>query len=155
MKIKILGFKGRIKDINETLNMLEDDGIVQLMDARAVAGREHALHATAHAIKAFERGENIANDIGLEICLRTAATRQISKALRMVGLKEGPMEICAVLINSNKEDTLSRMFKRDDTVLEPNIKYLKRLYNLTEDEIEVVGVTGALMERTTLLILES
>ena len=155
MKIRILGFKGRIEDINETLSMLEDDGIVQLMDARAVAGREHVLHATAHAIKAFKRGENIANDIGLEICLRTAATRQISKALKMVGLKEGPMEICAVLIDSDKLDTLSRIFKRDDTVLEPDTRYLKKLYNLTKNEIELVGVTGALIERTTLLILES
>ncbi|MDI9624412.1 MAG: KEOPS complex subunit Cgi121 [Methanothermobacter sp.] len=155
MKIKILGFKGEIRDINETLTILEDDGIIQLMDARAVAGKEHVLHATAHAIKAFKRGENIANDIGLEICLRTAATRQINKALEMVGLKEGPMEICAVLIDSDKLDILSKMFKRDDSVLEPDKEYLKKLYNLTENEIELVGVTGALMERTTLLILES
>jgi len=153
--IEILGFKGEIKKVDEILASLED-GIIQLMDARAVAGREHVLHATVHAIKAFQRGENIAKDIGLEICLRTAATRQIDKALKMVGLKEGPMDICAVLIDSqNKLDKLSRMFERDDSVLEPDTEYLKRLYDLTEAEIKLVGVTRTLMERTTLLILES
>ncbi len=59
------------------------------MDADGIAGSEHAVHATIHAIKAFSRKENIAKDMGLEICVRTSGQRQISQALKMLGIKNG------------------------------------------------------------------
>ena len=58
------------------------------MDADGIAGREHATHATIHAIKAFSRKENISKDIGLEICVRASGQRQISRAINMTGYKK-------------------------------------------------------------------
>ncbi|MGZ7069964.1 MAG: KEOPS complex subunit Cgi121, partial [Methanobacterium sp.] len=87
------------------------------------------LHATLHAIKAFERNENIANDLGIEICVRASAQRQISKALQILGIKKDEMNICAVAVDCNTdilnelEDILD---KRDDEVLNPDQKNSKK-----------------------------
>nr|WP_054858802.1 KEOPS complex subunit Cgi121 [Methanobacterium formicicum] len=93
-EIKISGFETEINDIKEIMGFIKDltdknDCTVQLMRARGIAGEKHALQATAQAIKAFERNENTAKDLGLEICLRASAQRQISKALKILGINKG------------------------------------------------------------------
>ena len=129
------------------------------MDADKIAGGEHILHATIHAIKAFERGENIANDLGIEICVRTSAQRQISKALDILGIKKGKMNICAVFVGCS-EDTINKLEnilgKRDDGVLKPDDNILKKIYKISDTEEEIAGtISKAIMEKTTLLILET
>lgn len=159
-KIEILGFKAVIEDVDATLagvNELSSDCTIQLMDAQAVAGYKHVLHATIHALIAFQKEYNIAHDLGMEICLRTSAQRQISKALQILGLKEGPCDICAVLVDCEigLVQKLEEIFQRDDQVLLPQKDILIDIYDLSPLEIQLTDdLTSILMEQTTLLIIE-
>lgn len=160
--IKIMGFKSEINDVMQTLNQITNIGnsnkcTIQLLNAKALAGREHILHATMHALFAFERKNNIANDLGMEICVRASAQRQIARAIDILGLKEGPMDICAVTVGCSPEilNKLKSLFIRDDSVLEADESILKEIYNIGNEEIELMGgVRYILMEKSTTLILD-
>ena len=102
--IQILGFKGTINSIGETLDYIdsikEDGEIIQLLNADSIVSKNHIIHGVNQALLAFDRGENLANDLSVEIALRCSAQRQISKAFNILGLKEGEMNLCVILINS-------------------------------------------------------
>ncbi|MDR2624100.1 MAG: KEOPS complex subunit Cgi121 [Methanobrevibacter sp.] len=161
--VLMAGFKGDVQDINETLKTVNgiqnsccDGGMIQLMDAEAIAGVKHLEHGIVHGFNSFKSGLNIAKDIGIEICLRTTATRQISKALDIIGLKKGEMDICILLINHPDYllDEISTMFNRDDSVLREDEDVLKKIYDISKEELAVYSVTDILIDRTTALILD-
>jgi KEOPS complex subunit Cgi121 len=158
--IQIAGFKSKIDDVGDVIATTKDlDCTIQLLNAQGIAGRDHAMHAAIHALKAFQREENIAQDLGLEICVRASGQRQISQALNLLGIKEGNMDICTVSIGCN-DDLMEKLEDilgiRDDSVLEPDYETLKKMYHLSDVEIETTGsVSRVLMERTALLMLES
>lgn len=160
--IQINGFKHNIKDFRELINKTTEISkgcTLQLLNADGIAGYGHILHATHHAIKAFERGENIAKDLGLEICLRASAQRQISKALDILGIKEGEMNICAVAVDCSEDimDKLEVLLdEKDNSVLDSNENTLKEIYNISDEELKTAGnIENAMIERTSLLILEA
>ena len=160
--IQIAGFKSNINDFGNlmnNINKISKNCTIQLLNADGIAGREHILHAAVHAIKAFERNENIAKDLGLEICVRASAQRQISKALSILGIREGKMNICAVAVDCSENimDELGDILnKNDDTVLDPDETLLKDIYGISEGEIKTAsGISNVMIERTTLLILET
>lgn len=160
--IQIAGFRSNINDFENlmsNINKISKNCTVQLLNADGIADREHILHAAVHAVKAFERNENIAKDLGLEICVRASAQRQISKALSILGIKEGEMNICAVAVDcsENVMDELGTILdKRDDSVLNPDENILKDIYDISEGEIKTAGgISNVMIEKTTLLILET
>jgi KEOPS complex subunit Cgi121 len=160
--IQIAGFKHNVMNFNnlmKQINQISNDCTIQLINAEGIAGYEHALHATLHAIKSFERNENIANDLGIEICVRASAQRQISKALDILGIKEGQMNICAVTVGC-KDDTINKLEailnKRDDNVLNADEIILKKIYQISDNELKTAGsIEKVMIERTSLLILET
>ena len=160
--IEIAGFKAEIINIQETLETIDklrgnccDECIIQLMDANGIAGRKHLLHGIVHSINAFKRGENLANGLGIEICIRLSAQRQISKALDILGLKKGKMNIAAVFINCPDYfvDELNNTFYRDDNVLNSN-NALIEIYNISEKELDIMNIENILIDKTTELIVE-
>jgi len=160
--IQVAGFNSHITDFQEIMNDLSKSNFkctIQLMDAEGIAGKSHAIHATIHAIKAFSRKENISKDLGLEICVRTSGQRQISLALKMLGLKNGYMKVCAVVVgceNDIMEKLADILGERDDKILEPDDDKLKDIYDISDIESETIGnLSKLLMERTALLILEN
>ncbi len=160
--IEIGGFESTIIDskrIIRDLNKFNNNCIVQLMDANGIAGKEHVIHAIIHAIKSFNRNENISKDLGLEVCVRTSGQRQISKAIKMIGISNGKINVCTVAINceNNIMEVLENVLgERNDKVLEANDDKLKEIYNISDIESETAGnLTKLLMEKTALLILES
>jgi KEOPS complex subunit Cgi121 len=162
--VEIAGFKGDIKNVSQTLKDIDnirnsccDVGIIQLMDAKSIAGRKHLEHGVVHAMKAFERGENLANDLGIEVLLRTSAQRQISKAFDILGLKEGEMDIAVVMIDCPDYfiDELSKYFSRDDSVLEADESILKEIYDIPDKELSNIYITDVLIDKTTKLIVDS
>ena len=159
MDLKILGLKGEIASVGETLNQINsikrDGEIIQLLNADAVAGRRHIEHGVNQAFLAFDRGENLANDLSVEICLRCSAQRQISKAFNLLGLKEGSMNLCAVLIDCDDyTNELSSLFERDDDVLLADIDALKEIYSIDDDELEIMDVEDILIDRISRLIVD-
>ena len=159
MNLQILGLKGNIDSVGDTLDYInsikKDSEIIQLLNADAVAGRRHIEHGVNQAFLAFERGENLANDLSVEICLRCSAQRQISKAFNLLGLKEGEMNLCAVLIDCDDYTSpLSSRFSLDDGVLLPDVGMLKEIYDISDAELEIVDVEDILIDRISRLAVE-
>ena len=157
--IKILGFKASIDSVGDTLdqiNSIKQDGeIIQLLNADSVASKNHIIHGVNQAYLAFERGENLAKDISVEIVLRCSAQRQISKAFNMLGLKEGEMNLCAVLINSNDySEELTAMFTPDESVLVANNDALIETYKISEKELETLSLEDIIIDRITKLTVD-
>lgn len=69
---------------------------IQALDADIVAGAKHILFAVEKAMRSWESGNSIANDLGMEILLYASGKRQINKALDM-GLHEGNNRIAFVI----------------------------------------------------------
>ena len=159
MDLQILGFKGEISSVGKTLNEInsikKDSEIIQLLNADAVAGKRHIEHGVNQASLAFERGENLANDLSVEICLRCSAQRQISKAFDLLGLKEGKMNLCAVLIDcGDYTSELSSLFTKDDNVLSSDVEKLKEIYSISDDELGIMDVEDILIDRISRLIAD-
>lgn len=159
MNLQILGFKGEISSVGKTLNEInsikKDLEIIQLLNADAVAGKRHIEHGVNQAFLAFERGENLANDLSVEICLRCSAQRQISKAFDLLGLKEGKMNLCAILIDcGDYTSELSSLFTKDDSVLCHDVEKLKEIYSISDDELGIMDVEDILIDRISRLIAD-
>lgn len=157
--LKILGFTTTIDSVGETLNQIEEikkEGeIIQLLNADAVASKNHIIHGVNQAFLAFERGENLAKDLSVEIVLRCSAQRQISKAFKILGLKEGKMNLCAVLINCDDyTGELSDLFVYDESVLRPDFDKLKEIYKISDAELESMAVENILIDRITKLTVD-
>lgn len=159
MDLQILGLKGEIISVSETLNQInsfkKDSEIIQLLNADAVAGKRHIEHGVNQAFLAFERSENLANDLSVEICLRCSAQRQISKAFDLLGLKEGKMNLCAVLIDCDDYTSeLSLLFDLNDEVLCPDVEKLKEIYSISDAELSIMDVEDILIDRISKLIVD-
>ena len=157
--IQILGFRANIDSVGDVLgkiNSIKDDGeIIQLLNADCVVSKNHIIHGVNQAFLAFERGENLANDLSVEIVLRCSAQRQISKAFKILGLHEGDMNLCAVLMDSRDyTKELSFLFTRDDDVLIPNVDKLVETYKISDDELQNMSVEEIIVDRITKLTVD-
>ena len=157
--IKVLGFTACIDSVGGTLDQINsikgDDEIIQLLNADAIVSPNHIIHGVNQAFLAFDRGKNLAKDISVEIVLRCSAQRQISKAFKLLGLKEGQMNLCAVLINCDDYSCeLGEMFNRDDSVLEANDSKLMEIYNISDVEIEKMSIEDVIIDRITKLTVD-
>ena len=157
--LKIMGFRANIDSVGSTLKQMEsikkEGEIIQLLNADAVASRNHISHGVNQAMLAFERNENIANDLGVEIVLRCSAQRQISKAFKILGLSEGEMNLCAVLLNcEDHEKELESVFTRDDGVLAGDDDRLREIYKISDAEAENMSVEDIIIDRITRLTVD-
>lgn len=157
--IIILGFRASIDSVGDILNKInsikQDGEIIQLLNVESIVSKNHIIHGVNQAFLAFNRGENLANDISVEIVLRCSAQRQISKAFKMLGLKEGEMNLCAVLINSNDyTNELSSMFTLDNNVLIPNEKNLMEIYDINDVETQMMSLEEVIIDRITKLTVD-
>ena len=157
--IQILGFRADIQSVGDTLDFInsikKDDEIIQLLNADSIVSKNHIIHGVNQAFLAFERGENLAKDLSVEIVLRCSAQRQISKAFRMLGLKEGNMNLCAILINSGDyTQELSSMFTLDEDVLIANENKLIETYDISGRELETMSVEDIIIDRITKLAVD-
>lgn len=157
--IQILGFKSTIHSVDETLNIIdgikEDGEIIQLLNADSIVSKNHIIHGVNQALLAFDRDENLAKDLSVEIALRCSAQRQISKAFKILGLKEGKMNLCAVLINSQDySGELSEIFTPDGSVFSPDVENLMRIYKISDDEIRCMSLEEIIIDRITKLTVD-
>ena len=157
--LEILGFRATSTSVNDTLsqiNEIKKDGeIIQLLNADAIVSKNHIVHGVNQAFLAFERGENLAKDISVEIALRCSAQRQISKAFNILGLKEGEMNLVAILSNCNDyTDELSSIFTLDESVLSPDSENLMKVYKISDVEVEKMSLEDIIIDRITKLTVD-
>ena len=157
--LQILGFRATINSVEETLNLInsikKDDEIIQLLNADSIVSKNHIVHGVNQAFLAFERGENLAKDISVEIALRCSAQRQISKAFKILGLKEGEMNLCAILINCEDYTTeLSSVFTPDESVFTQDYEHLAEIYKISDDELKSMSMEEIIIDRITKLTVD-
>ncbi|MCX8177558.1 MAG: KEOPS complex subunit Cgi121 [Candidatus Bathyarchaeota archaeon] len=164
------GFRNaKIDDVDVLLKSLKTklrpEIVFQLFDARLIATSDHLLSAALNALKAFRNGENISRNLSVELLLYASAQRQIRKAAEILGIKSGAKEIAALVISENPEDVKSALAiieestgaKRDDSVLElseEKITAIRRVFGITETEIETMKGKYSLQEVIKNLVIE-
>jgi tRNA threonylcarbamoyladenosine modification (KEOPS) complex Cgi121 subunit len=99
-----------LRDPQELLQSLRNlrgqSGLLQMFDARAVAGTRHVASAFLHAKRALEEGRARLNDLGAAMMLYLAGTDQLERALKRVGLCEDTRTLVIVASPSRELDSV-------------------------------------------------
>ncbi|MFH0748961.1 MAG: KEOPS complex subunit Cgi121 [Candidatus Bathyarchaeota archaeon] len=177
--ISIIGFRSvRIDNVNSFLKKIKETLYpvpVQIVDAMKIAGKLHLVIAFLNTQKSFEEGREISENLEMEILLYAAGTRQISKAIEILGIKPQTTNIAAIIFTSNlkeieeSEEKLLKLFSgiRDDSVLEitnqDKIETLMKTFSVTKLEIDAMTrpetivsdlLTWLIVERVSLLSIK-
>ena len=88
----------------------EGNGLVALLDARAVAGERHLLSAWAHLGRSRARGTARLRDPSAEFVLYVAGDDQLPRALAKVGVSDGTQEFVVVAERPGDPEALAGRF---------------------------------------------
>ena len=143
-------FLQKVKKISKETNIT-----IAAMDADKLAGEEHVRFAVEKAIRSFENGKNIANDLAKEIMLYASGSRQITKAVKM-GIHEGRNRVALIAV-----DETPNLYGFDEIRPEPVLAYnnskkdvIMEIFGITQDELNAVGeekIPDLVLERVALL----
>jgi KEOPS complex subunit Cgi121 len=141
VKVDILGVKGQVADTEALVRSLQhiDGGEGLALDADMVCGRSHLTSAVMHASRAFERGDNVSSSLAGETILYASGERQISKAVKKMGVKVGTERVALVLFNVQDAEGIVKAlsFHRDDEVLDASVEKAVR-FGITHEELKAV-----------------
>ncbi len=154
-------------------------GFVQVCSLKPIACAEQIFFAANRAFSAHKSGSAFSRRLGLELLLRIAGTKQISRIASVFKLKRGRNEICAIalaeaptmarallkrfLAHAKKEfgfkhgDSTEAMFRKN---LRVNRSYLEKLYGISQRELSALSdlrepLCEAVIEKTALVALET
>ncbi|MFQ5887123.1 MAG: KEOPS complex subunit Cgi121 [Candidatus Hydrothermarchaeales archaeon] len=136
--MNILSLRSK-KPLNREI--LEDYRDIQLVDSRLVAGLEHIEFAVSQAEKAFERNENISNDLLIEVMVRMSGQRQINKAFEMFGLKDST-EVVLISKKDPRNFLKANGWVKDKSILDIDKEKFDRIraaFHIGEKEIEAAS----------------
>lgn len=146
----IPSFLKKINDITQS----NDESIIQLLDCDYICGMSHINQGISQAIKAFDEKQNFANDKGLEICVRLSAQKQISEALKLLGIKKKG-NITVVYINTTSDQikkTEELLSTRNDSLLEEyDDEKIVKSYSLNNSD----DIVSDINEKIALLALKT
>jgi len=155
-EIRLLFGRPAIQDRRELIAALQSlrsshDCIAQALDADKVVSEKHIAFAVEKALAAFALGRNIAKDPGVEILRYASGERQIERALNM-GISDTTKRLALVLIQQSRggrwPDTAG-IIEQDAKGCSFQIKAVKETFNISNEEIEAVGI-----ERMEDLVIE-
>lgn len=142
-----------LKKIDKITSMNERS-IIQLLDSDYICGIKHLNQGISQAIKAFDEKQNFAKDRGLEICVRTSAQKQISEALKILGIKKTG-NITAVYVDVSCEqisEAENLLTDRNDSLLEEyDTDRIIKAYKLNNDS----NIVDNINEKIALLALKN
>jgi len=152
----VLGFpNAKIEDPAVALQQLRStagDIQVQLVKAELVAGIEHLRLAAAHALRSFYREKPRSKSLAIELLLFVSCQRQISKAIKQLGVE--PSDKILLVALSGSKDNLPELEKNsklilgetDDSLVEIDSKSkmanLQRSYQVSNVEMEASRFEG-------------
>ncbi len=153
MTVRCAGAWVRKGDSNALLRRASElDAEIVLMDADMVCGVDHLDSAVFHARRAFERGTNASNTLGMEVILYASGERQISKAKKKMGLHQETENVALVVLGPEDADVDKVLhdleLERDDALLRCSLEKGKA-FGVDRNELETVGE-----EMLTDLVLE-
>jgi len=136
--VEILGTVGQVDDPDRLLAAVKGLGEVLILDADAVCGPEHLRTAVEHAQRAFRRGTNAASSLPMETLLYASGERQISGALKRMGVSRGSRRLALVIFDGQIEETLVALgLVREDGVLGTSREKLMRM-GVSEEELDAL-----------------
>jgi KEOPS complex subunit Cgi121 len=161
--MRVLERTAVVEDTDDFLGELADardeHGVVaQAFDARYVVSRLHVEEAVKKARRSFDRDENVADTLSMEVLLYAAGTRQIDVATRM-GLRPGEHDAVFVVEGDDgaEEEAADRVremtYDADDFVYGDEA-HLLDFFGLTDEEVGAVGddrLEHLVLERVALL----
>ena len=121
----------------DNITRLKENSIIQLLDSDYLCGFKHLNQAITQAIKAFNEGQNFANDKGLEICVRASTQKQINIAIRLLGIKnKGNITVVYVDTTIQQVEEVEKLLgQRNDALLEEyDEEKIRKAYDLADDE---------------------
>ncbi|MHC1680330.1 MAG: KEOPS complex subunit Cgi121 [Methanomassiliicoccales archaeon] len=143
MTVRCAGAWVRKGESNALLRRASElDADIVLMDADMVCGIDHLDSAVLHARRAFERGTNASNTLGMEVILYASGEKQISKAKKKMGLHQETEKV-AVIVLGPEEAEVDRVLqdlelKRDDSLLECSMEKAVA-FGIERTELDTVG----------------
>lgn len=150
---KVENIPSFLNEINKITDSV-DGSIIQLLDSDYICGQSHINQGISQAIKAFNENQNFANDRGLEICVRTSAQKQISEALKLLGIKKKG-NVTVVYINVTDEQirkTEELLPIRNDSLIEQyDVENIVKAYGLDSDS----DIVKSINEKIALLALKN
>lgn len=177
--ISILGFRGvTIEDVVGFLKRVRvglQPAEVQITDASCIAGKQHLFFAFLNAEKSFLEHRAISENLAMETLLYASGSRQISRAIKMLGIRAQTSTVAAIVVASSNdevkkaEEKLTQLISgiRDDRVVEirskAKIHCLMKTFGVTDLELTTMtnsgrSATEALMwlivERVSLLSIK-
>lgn len=163
--MRVLERTAVVEDTDEFLGELaglrDEHGVVaQAFDARYVVSPLHIEEAVEKARRSFDRGENVADTVSMEVLLYAAGTRQIDVATRM-GLRRGEHDAVFV-VDGGKDDEAEKeavssvegMTYEPDEVVYGDKSRILDFFGLTDEEVNAVGsdrLESLVLERVALL----
>ncbi|QLG28283.1 KEOPS complex component [Halorarum halophilum] len=134
---------------------------VQAFDAGYVVDRAHLERAVELADRAFDRGENVARDRGVEIMLYAAGRRQIDRALAM-GVSEGEVPVVAVCVGDDEgaeadaAGGVRDLLEPGETLGNYDEELVREFFDVTDRELAATAGTlpDVVLERVALLDVE-
>jgi KEOPS complex subunit Cgi121 len=150
-KITIIGFRNvKIENINtflETFRIDNKNVQIQFFNAKYIASSEHLFFAALNALNSFDKKTNISNNLAVEALLYASAQRQITKAVKMLGIKQDSLEVAVLILTesiSQKNEFLKLISniisgERDDSVLDltdEKFRNIKQLFEISDLELE-------------------
>ena len=95
-----------VEGILQTIQRKYPDVSIQLVDLNKVAGSRYLFLATYNAVKSFRSKQPIAHSLGMEILLYVAGNRQISEALKNVGITPETRKVAAIAVGKSSVQVL-------------------------------------------------
>jgi len=153
-QVEITGFRNmQIRDIEQLLKIIRKEKPssieIQFFDAKFVATWQHLYFAVLNALTAFKNNENISRSLAMETMLYASAQRQISKAMKLLGIKPNSSEIAVLIIGEKPEKVRSSLAmvskhinsEPDDSVLElsnQKATSTKKIFEISSVELKTV-----------------
>lgn len=155
------------KNVIETVGEIsKNHGVVsQVFDAEHIAGREHLIHAVRLALIALESGENFADSPNIELVCWVAGTRQIDRAVELVGIRGETTKVALIVLGLSREkvEQVTREISQelqideDEEVLDitpEKSEFLKEVFSISDAQLEAADLEELVLERIALLSLQ-
>ena len=117
-------------------------------------GKKHLNQGISQAVKAFNENQNFAKDKGLEICVRSSAQKQISRALKILGIKnEGNVTVVYINASDKQIEKVEELLSaRNDALLEEyDVEKVCKAYDVESSD----NVVDMINEKIALLALKN
>ncbi len=139
---------------------------VQMVDLDKVAGTKHLYFAVLNAVHAFKRGTNISRSLAMEFLLYVSAQKQISEAIKVMGVGPKTRNVVIVAVGKNEHsitEFASRLpvlgVESDEGLLDQwdgkKVSKLLSLFKISDKELDAMrGKRASREQAIQKLILE-